>query len=41
MGFHQFHIVRAQGTAVLQQDAILQSASDDMTKTLEEFYAPH
>ncbi|GLF88757.1 FMN-dependent NADH-azoreductase 1 [Bacillus safensis] len=40
MGFNQFHIVRAQGTAILDQSAILQSASDDMTKTLDEFYAP-
>ncbi|MGD6976653.1 FMN-dependent NADH-azoreductase [Bacillus altitudinis] len=40
MGFHQFHIVRAQGTAVLDQRTILQSASDDMTKTLDAFYAP-
>jgi len=40
MGFQQFHIVRAQGTAILDQRTILQSASDDMTKTLEAFYAP-
>ncbi|WP_144556487.1 FMN-dependent NADH-azoreductase [Bacillus pumilus] len=40
MGFNQFHIVRAQGTAILDQAAIFQSASDDMTKTLDEFYAP-
>lgn len=37
MGFHQFHIVRAQGTAILDQRTILQSASDDMTKTLDAF----
>lgn len=40
MGFQQFYILRAQGTAILEQDAILQSASDDMTKTLDQFYAP-
>ncbi|MGE6424732.1 FMN-dependent NADH-azoreductase [Bacillus altitudinis] len=40
MGFQQFHIVQAQGTAILDQRTILQSASDNMTKTLDAFYAP-
>ncbi|MCM3061244.1 FMN-dependent NADH-azoreductase [Bacillus altitudinis] len=40
MDFQQFHIVRAQGTAILDQKTILQSASDDMTRTLDAFYAP-
>ncbi|MCY7539854.1 NAD(P)H-dependent oxidoreductase [Bacillus pumilus] len=40
MGFHQFHIVRAQGTAILEEETILTSAADDLSKAFDEFYSP-
>ncbi|MBQ4816404.1 NAD(P)H-dependent oxidoreductase [Bacillus pumilus] len=40
MGFQQFHIVRAQGTAILEEETILTSAADDLSKAFDEFYSP-
>ncbi|SPR92363.1 FMN-dependent NADH-azoreductase [Bacillus altitudinis] len=40
MGFQQFHIVRAQGTAILEEETILTSAADDLSKAFDAFYSP-
>lgn len=40
MGFQQFHIVRAQGTAILEEETILTSAADDLSKAFDAFYQP-
>ncbi|WP_282060337.1 FMN-dependent NADH-azoreductase [Bacillus pumilus] len=40
MGFQQFHIVRAQGTAILEEETILTSATDDLSKAFDAFYSP-
>ncbi|MFL0436820.1 FMN-dependent NADH-azoreductase [Bacillus pumilus] len=40
MGFQQFHIVRAQGTAILEEETILTSAADDLSKSFDAFYSP-
>ncbi|WP_339206028.1 NAD(P)H-dependent oxidoreductase [Bacillus sp. FSL W8-1143] len=40
MGFQQFHIVRAQGTAILEEETILSSAADDLSKGFDAFYSP-
>ncbi|WMT29803.1 hypothetical protein RE735_04350 [Bacillus aerius] len=40
MGFHQFHIVWAQGTAILEEETILTSAADDLSKAFDAFYSP-
>ncbi|AVI42276.1 FMN-dependent NADH-azoreductase [Bacillus pumilus] len=39
MGFQQFHIVRAQGTAILEEETILTTAADDLSKAFDEFYS--
>ncbi|MEH7635966.1 NAD(P)H-dependent oxidoreductase [Bacillus pumilus] len=39
MGFQQFHIVRAQGTAILEEETILTSAADDLSKAFDAFYS--
>ncbi|AMM98639.1 FMN-dependent NADH-azoreductase [Bacillus pumilus] len=40
MGFQQFHIVRAQGTAILEEETILTAAADDLSKAFDAFYSP-
>lgn len=39
MGFSQFDIVRAQGTAYLEPEIIMTAASEQMTEILQEFYS--
>ena len=40
MGFNKFDIVRAQGTAVLDSEAILKTAESEMTEAVTNFYTP-
>lgn len=39
MGFQQFHIVRAQGTAILEEETILTAAADDLSNAFDAFFS--
>ncbi len=38
MGFNKFNIVRVQGTTILEQNVIMETATSDMTIALDDFY---
>ncbi len=39
MAFDDFYIVRAQGTAKLSKEAVLQQAQHDLEEVFEAFYS--